>query len=76
MRFVCEGRQAREVASPAGRQGWWSSVKRCALWNECGAAAFVVIADASGDELEVCRDHWQEALRRSGGLIRATRFAR
>jgi hypothetical protein len=49
---------------------------RCALWDECRADALLVISDASGHELEVCREHWQEALRRSGGLIRATRFVR
>jgi hypothetical protein len=34
----------------------------------------LVVRDPNGDEADLCLDHWEEALRRSGGLIRGVRF--
>jgi len=40
----------------------------------CPALAVLVVRDSNGDEADLCLDHWEEALRRSGGLIRGVRF--
>jgi hypothetical protein len=47
----------------------------CAIPN-CHDPAEVVIRDPEGGELDVCRDHWHEALDRSHGLIRGVRLIR
>jgi hypothetical protein len=47
----------------------------CAL-RDCHGPAEVVIRDTEGRELDVCRDHWHEALDRSDGLIRGVRLIR
>jgi hypothetical protein len=40
----------------------------------CPAPAVLVARDPNGHEADLCLTHWEEALRRSGGLIRSVRF--
>lgn len=46
---------------------------QCAV-PDCYAVAEIVVRDLDGDELDVCREHWSEAMHRSGGLIRGVRL--
>jgi len=41
----------------------------------CRDEAIVVAADPTGDRALVCRWHWQDMLRASGGVIRAVALA-
>jgi len=41
----------------------------------CRTAAFVVVADGSGERATACRWHWNDMLRASGGAIRAVALA-
>ena len=46
----------------------------CAVTG-CHHDAVVVVADESGDRAPVCRGHWADVLRASGGRIRAVALA-
>jgi hypothetical protein len=57
-----------------GAAVWWPSPYgpgRCLL---CPAPAALVVRDLTGEEADLCAEHGEEALRRSGGLIRGVRF--
>ncbi len=45
------------------------SGRRCEMTG-CGERATVVLADSTGDQLDVCADHHQNALRVSDGAVR------
>ena len=47
---------------------------RCAAPG-CRDNAVVVVTDATGDRALVCRWHWTDMLRASGGVIRAVALA-
>jgi hypothetical protein len=53
---------------------WWPSPYRSGRCLVCPAEAVLVVRDPKRDEADLCLDHWEEALRRSGGLIRGVRF--
>jgi hypothetical protein len=53
---------------------WWPSPYGPGRCLVCPARAALVVCDPNGDEADLCLDHWEEALRRSGGLIRGVRF--
>jgi len=46
----------------------------CAV-KHCSDVAVVIVADPSGDQAALCRQHWVEAARRSHDLIKAVRLA-
>lgn len=48
---------------------------KCAI-PECRFIAEIVVSDPAGDELDVCRGHWHDALDRSSGLIHGIRLIR
>jgi hypothetical protein len=43
---------------------------------DCPFIAEVVLSDDGGEELDVCRGHWHDALDRSNGVIRGVRLIR
>jgi hypothetical protein len=63
------------VHSQAGAPPVPSVHGRCAEPG-CPFIAEVVLSDPDGDELDVCRDHWHDALDHGDGRIRGVRLIR
>ncbi len=53
---------------------WWPSPYGPGRCLVCPASAALVVRDPKGEEADLCAEHWEEALRRSGGRIGAVRF--
>jgi len=62
------------MAGDEGGAVWWPSPYGPGRCLVCPAHAVLVVRDPNGEEADLCVEHWEEALRRSGGLIRGVRF--